>query len=88
MDMILEKEDNLSKELISKIKYGKVEVLNNNKDIIFNTSKNLNIILKPIMIYGEIIGSLIAYSYEKEFNDTDKKIIEIAVSILIKDIEE
>ena len=87
-DTILEKDISLSRELISKIKYGKVEILNNSKDIIFNTNEELNIIIKPIMIYGEIIGSIIGYSKKREIDDLDKKILEIAVSILIKDIEE
>lgn len=87
-DTILEKDISLSRELISKIKYGKAEILNNSKDIIFNTNEELNIIIKPIMIYGEIIGSIIGYSKKREIDDLDKKILEIAVSILIKDIEE
>ena len=40
------------------------------------------------MIYGELIGSIIGYSYKREIDDLDKKILEMSKLILIKDIEE
>lgn len=88
LDTTTEKELCLSKELVSKIKYGKIEIFNNIKDNLLNSDKKINYIILPIMIYGEIIGSIIGYSYKREITDLDKKILEIAISILIKDIEE
>lgn len=88
LDNIIEKNINISKEILKIIKYGKIEILNNNKDILLNNDKNINLIVIPIILYGEIIGSVIGYSYNKEIDSIDKKILEIAISILIKDIEE
>lgn len=84
----IEEDIMLSKEIINKIKYGKIEILNNISDILLKKEKNINIIILPIIVFGEIIGSLIAYSYKKTIDDLDKKILEIALSILIKDIED
>ena len=78
----------LPKNIINKIKYGKVEIINNKEDELFKTNKNINIIVLPIILCGEIIGSIIGYSYKKEIDDLDKKILQLAISILIKDIEE
>lgn len=78
----------ISKNIKVKINYGKTKIYNNEQDDIFNTKKNINIIVLPISIYGELIGAIIGYSYKREIDDLDKKILEIAVSILIKDIEE
>ena len=88
LDDILNENIELPGELINKIKYGKTELLNNQKDILFNTNNKINIMIIPIILYGEVIGSLIIYSYEREINDTDKKILELVKLILIKDIEE
>lgn len=84
------KEDNieLDNDIKERINYGKTKIYNAEKDILFNTSKNINLIIVPISIYGELIGSVIGYSYKKEIDDLDKKIIEMAKLILIKDIEE
>ncbi len=88
----LEEDINNKKELpekiISKIKYGKIVVLNNEKDILLNNEYNINMIIIPIILYGEVIGSLIGYSYEREITDTDQKVLELIQSILIKNIEE
>lgn len=78
----------LTEEIKNKIKYGKVEIINNKDDILFNPTKKINMIISPIILYGEIIGSIIGYSYKKEIDDLDKKILELAQLILIKDIEE
>lgn len=78
----------LSDKLINKIKYGKIEVYNYHQDIIFSTDKTINIIIVPIISYGEVIGSLIGYSYEREIDDFDTKVLELVQLILIKNIEE
>jgi AbrB family transcriptional regulator (stage V sporulation protein T) len=88
LEEIIDQNIELNEEIIHKIKYGKVEILNNNKDILFNKEENINFIIIPIILLGEVIGSIIGYSYKKEIDDLDKKILEIAISILIKDIEE
>lgn len=88
LEKIIEEERELDSNIINKIKYGKVEIINDTKDTIFRNNKNINIIILPIIIYGEIIGSVIGYSYKKEIDDLDKKILELAILILIKDIEE
>lgn len=88
LDEVIEEEVSLSEEIINKIKYGKVEIINDVKDNLFDKDKNINIIILPIILYGEVIGSVIGYSYKKEIDDLDKKILEIAISIFIKDIEE
>ena len=88
LDEIINDTTKLKSEIINKIKYGKLEVLNKQKDILFNKKEIINFIIIPIMLYGEVIGSIIGYSYKKEIDDLDKKILEIAISILIKDIEE
>lgn len=88
LEEIIDQNVELNEEIIHKIKYGKVEILNNNKDILFNKEENINFIIIPIILLGEVIGSIIGYSYKKEIDDLDKKILEIAISILIKDIEE
>ena len=78
----------LPEKIISKIKYGKIVVLNDEKDILLNNEYNINMIIIPIILYGEVIGSLIGYSYEREITDTDQKVLELIQSILIKNIEE
>lgn len=78
----------LDKDIKNKINYGKTKIYNNQKDEIFKSNKNINLIILPINIYGELIGSIIGYSYKREIDDLDKKIIEMAKFILIKDIEE
>lgn len=78
----------LEKEIKDKISYGKTKIYNAEKDVLLNTQKNINIIIVPIIIYGELVGSIIGYSYKKEIDDLDKKIIEMTKLILIKDIEE
>ena len=88
LDEIINDTTKLKSEIINKIKYGKLEVLNKQKDILFNKKEIINFIIIPIILYGEVIGSIIGYSYKKEIDDLDKKILEIAISILIKDIEE
>ena len=49
----------LNKEIKEKINYSKTKIYNQEKDIIFGTYKIINIIILPIMIYGELIGSII-----------------------------
>ena len=88
LDMVIEDEIELPDEIINKIKYGKIEIINNKKDNLFNKEKNINMLIFPIILYGEIIGSVIGYSYNKEIDDMDKKTLRIAISIFIKDIEE
>ena len=88
LDNVIEEEIDLPEDIINKIKYGKIEILNDIKDNLFNKDKNINIIILPIILYGEVIGSVIGYSYKKVIDDLDKKILEITISILIKDIEE
>lgn len=78
----------LEKEIKDKISYGKTKIYNAEKDVLLNTQKNINMIIVPIIIYGELVGSIIGYSYKKEIDDLDKKIIEMTKLILIKDIEE
>lgn len=78
----------LEKEIKEKISYGKTKIYNAEKDVLLNTQKNINMIIVPIIIYGELVGSIIGYSYKKEIDDLDKKIIEMTKLILIKDIEE
>ena len=78
----------LDKEIKERINYGKTKIYNAEKDILLNSQKNINMIIVPIIIYGELIGSIIGYSYKKEIDDLDKKIIEMTKLILIKDIEE
>jgi len=88
LDEIIEKEIELTEKIKEKIKYGKIEIINEKEDFIFNTNKLINMIIFPIILYGEVIGSIIGYSYKRQIDDLDKKIIEIAQLILIKDIEE
>lgn len=88
LDYYIECKKDLNNLIKEKIKYGKIEILNNQNDILFNTSNNINIIIIPIILFGEVIGSIIGYSYKREINDLDRKIINIAKLILIKDIEE
>lgn len=88
LDSSIEENIELSKNLMNKIKYGKVEIINDIEDELFKKEKKINIIIIPIILYGEVIGSIIGYSYKKEIDDLDKKILQLATSILIKDIEE
>jgi len=88
LDEIIEKEIELTEKIKEKIKYGKIEIINEKEDFIFNTNKLINMIIFPIILYGEVIGSIIGYSYKRQIEYLDKKIIEIAQLILIKDIEE
>lgn len=88
LENVIEEEISLDKAIINKVKYGKIEIINNQKDILFNKEKNINMIILPIIIYGEVIGSIIGYSYKREIDDLDKKILKLAELILIKDIEE
>lgn len=88
LERIIGEDIDLDKNIIEKIKYGKIEIINDEKDLLFNKEKNINIIILPIMLYGEIIGSIIGYSYKREIDDLDKKILNLAELILIKDIEE
>lgn len=78
----------LSEKLINKIKYGKIDIINNEKDLLFKEENNINMIIIPIILYGEVIGSLIGYSYEREITEEDKKVLELVQLILIKNIEE
>ena len=78
----------LPNELVDKIKYGKIEIINYYDDLLFNSNNKINMIIIPIILCGEIIGSIIGYSYNREINDMDLKILEIVQSILIKNIEE
>ena len=88
LDINIEECIELPKNIINKIKYGKAEIINNKEDELFKTNKNINIIVLPIILCGEVIGSIIGYSYKKEIDDLDKRILQLAISILIKDIEE
>jgi transcriptional pleiotropic regulator of transition state genes len=88
LEEIINEETTLIEEIKNKIKYGKIEILNNKEDTLFTTSKKINMIISPIILYGEVIGSIIGYSYKKEIDDLDKKILQLAQLILIKDIEE
>ena len=88
LEQTIDEELMLSDNIINKIEYGKIAILNNQEDNLFKTDKKINLIILPIILYGEIIGSIIGYSYKKEIDDLDKKILEIAQLILIKDIEE
>lgn len=88
LDNEIENKIILDKTIIEKIKYGKCEIINQTKDLLLNTDKLINMIIVPIILYGEIIGSIIGYSYKREIDDLDKKIISIAKLILIKDIED
>ena len=78
----------LNETLIKKIKYGKIDVLNYHQDVLFDTDKTLSMIIVPIISFGEVIGSIIGYSYEREINEIDQKILELVKLILIKNIEE
>jgi len=85
---IKEEEIELNKDIKKKINFGKTKIYNQEKDLLFNSNKNINMIILPIILYGELIGSIIGYSYKREIDDLDKKILEMAKLILIKDIEE
>lgn len=88
LDQIIDEEIILPKDIIEKIRYGKIEIVNGMIDNIYNSNKNINIIINPIILYGEVNGAIIGYSYKREIDDLDKKILDIAISIFIKDIED
>ncbi len=85
-DIVNKKE--LPDVIINKIKYGKLDVLNDEKDILFHTANKINLLIVPIILYGEVLGGLIGYSYDREITDADMKLLEIIQEILIKNIEE
>ena len=78
----------LSEKIINKIKYGKIEVFNREKDILFHNDNFINFIIVPIFFFGEVIGSLIGYSTKSEITEQDKRILEMVQLILIKNLEE
>ena len=78
----------LSEKIINKIKYGKIEVFNREKDILFHNDDFINFIIVPIFFFGEVIGSLIGYSTKREITEQDKRILEMVQLILIKNLEE
>ena len=88
LDQIIDEGIILPEFIIEKIKYGKTEIVNDMTDEIYVSDKKINIIIIPLILYGEVNGAIIGYSYKREIDDLDKKILEIAISILIKDIED
>jgi len=65
--------------------------ISNNKvilDVINKKDKDKYYLLSPIIINGEVIGSIFIYSYNDIINDNDKMIVKFILKYLEKNIED
>ncbi len=88
LDTIIDNNVNLSSNLKNKIEYGKIYTENNNQDQLFNSDQKINYIIIPLNINGEVIGSIIGYSYSNQISEDTIKILNLVQAFLNKNLEE
>jgi len=88
LETIIDNNSNLSSNFKNKIEYGKIYTENNDKDQLFDTNQKINYIIVPLNINGEVIGSIIGYSYSNQIGDDTVKILNLVQAFLNKNLEE